>query len=43
LARELHISEETVTTHRKRIRGKLGVQSLADLTKYAIRTGLTTL
>jgi DNA-binding NarL/FixJ family response regulator len=43
LARELHISEETVTTHRKRIRGKLGMQSLADLTKYAIRTGLTTL
>lgn len=36
-ASRLNISIKTVETHRKRIMDKLGVQSVAELTKYAIR------
>ena len=43
IARQLNLSERTVESHRKRITDKLGIRSLAELTKYAIRTGLTTL
>lgn len=39
----LHVSIKTVETHRKHIVTKLGLRSLAELTKYAIREGLTTL
>ena len=37
----LHLSVNTVHTHRKNIMEKLGVSSTAELTKYAIREGLT--
>lgn len=43
IAERLHLSVKTVETHRKRIMDKLGLRSIAELTKYAIREGITTL
>ena len=43
IAAELHLSVKTIETHRKHIMDKLGLRSIAELTKYAIREGLTTL
>lgn len=43
IAERLHLSVKTVETHRKRIMDKLGLRSIAELTKYAIREGLTPL
>lgn len=37
---ELGISPKTVARHRERITGKLNIHSSADLTRFAIRTGL---
>ncbi|MBF0481494.1 MAG: response regulator transcription factor [Desulfovibrionaceae bacterium] len=39
----LHLSEKTVEVHRRNIMKKLGLGNLADLTRYAIRSGLTNL
>jgi len=39
----LHISIKTVETHRQQIMKKLHLRTVAELTKYAIREGLTTL
>lgn len=39
----LHVSVKTVETHRRRIMEKLGLRGIAELTKYAIREGLTSL
>jgi DNA-binding NarL/FixJ family response regulator len=39
----LNISVKTVETHRHQIIQKLGTRSVAELTKYAIREGLTNL
>ena len=39
----LYISIKTVETHRHRIMEKVGTRSVAELTKYAIREGLTPL
>jgi len=41
IARKLGISLKTVETYRKRIMDKLGVHSVAELTKIAVRQGLT--
>lgn len=35
IARALYLSEKTVSTHRARLRAKLGLNSLADLLRYA--------
>jgi len=43
IASVLCISEKTVGAHRQSIMDKLGVRSIAELTKYAIREGLTPL
>jgi len=43
VARHLHVSIKTVETHRAKIMEKLDLHSLAELTKYAIREGLTAL
>ena len=43
IALKLHISVKTVETHRRQIMNKLDIFSVAELTKYAIRKGLTTL
>ena len=42
-AMHLHVSVKTVETHRRNIMEKLGLDSVAELTKYALREGLTSL
>jgi two-component system response regulator NreC len=42
IAEHLHISIKTVETHRAQLMAKLKVKGVAELTKYAIREGLTT-
>ncbi len=39
----LHVSVKTIESHRKQIMDKLDLHSVAELTKYAIREGLTRL
>ncbi len=43
IARRLHIATTTVESHRRNIMKKLDLHSVAELTKYAIREGLTSL
>mgnify|MGYP001086371343 CR=1 FL=1 len=43
IAERLHVSVKTIETHRRQIMEKLNLRSIAQLTKYAIREGLTTL
>lgn len=43
IAAQLSVSVKTVETHRQHIMEKLKIHSLAELTKYAIREGLTEL
>ncbi len=43
IAYQLYISEKTVHVHRKQIMEKLDIHNIANLTKYAIREGLTSL
>ena len=43
MARELGVSVKTIETHRRQIMHKLGLHSVAELTKYAVREGLTSL
>lgn len=43
IAAMLHVSSKTIETHRRQIMQKLGLRSVAELTKYAIREGLTSL
>lgn len=43
IANRLHISVKTVETHRRQVMHKLDIFSVAELTKYAIRNGLTRL
>jgi DNA-binding NarL/FixJ family response regulator len=39
----LHVSVKTVETHRRQMMDKLGLHTIAEITKYAIREGLTSL
>ncbi len=43
IASRLHVSISTVESHRKQIMDKLNLHSIAELTKYAISEGLTSL
>ena len=43
IASHLYVSIKTIETHRKQIMDKVGLNSVAELTKYAIREGLTSL
>lgn len=43
MADNLSVSVKTVETHRRNIMEKLELHTVADLTKYAVREGLTTL
>ena len=42
VAARMHLSVKTIETHRAQIMKKLDFQNVAELTKYAIREGLTT-
>jgi len=41
MASKLDVSIKTIEAHRHQIMGKLGMHSVAELTKYAIREGIT--
>ena len=43
IASVLSVSIKTVETHRRTMMSKLGLYSVAELTKYAIREGVTSL
>jgi DNA-binding NarL/FixJ family response regulator len=43
IANKLDLAVSTIETHRKQIMAKLELRSVAELTKFAIRSGLTTL
>ncbi|MCK6549248.1 response regulator transcription factor [Myxococcota bacterium] len=43
IAHRMNVSVKTIETHRQNIKEKLGAQSIAELTKVAIREGITTL
>jgi DNA-binding NarL/FixJ family response regulator len=42
IALELHVSTKTIEANRRQIMDKLNIHSIAELTKYAVREGLTT-
>jgi len=42
-AKFLNVSTKTIETHRKNIMDKLDIHSIAELTKYAVREGLTSI
>jgi DNA-binding NarL/FixJ family response regulator len=43
IAKQLHISVATVEVHRRNIMRKLGLRTVAELTKHAIREGIVSL
>jgi len=43
ISHKLSLSVKTVETHRKKIMEKLGIQSIAGLTRYAVKEGLVSL
>ena len=43
IALDLHLSTKTIEANRRQIMEKLNIHSVAELTKYAVREGLTTL
>ncbi len=43
IASQLNVSSKTIESHRKQVMDKLNLHSIAELTKYAIREGLTQL
>lgn len=43
IAERLELSIKTIETHRRNISQKLGLKSIAELTKYAVREGMTTI
>ncbi|HBA61462.1 MAG TPA: DNA-binding response regulator [Elusimicrobia bacterium] len=43
ISQKLSLSVKTVETHRKKIMEKLGIQSIAGLTRYAVKEGLVSL
>jgi DNA-binding NarL/FixJ family response regulator len=43
IAYSFNLSVKTIEAHRQRIMGKLNIHSVAELTKYAIREGLTSM
>jgi len=43
IAQRMNVSQATVETHRRNIMAKLAMHSVAELTRYAVREGLTSL
>ncbi len=43
IAEALHVSAKTIETHRQQVMNKLDIHNVAELTKYAVREGLTSL
>ena len=43
IADQLHVSTKTIETHRRQIMLKLNVHSIAELTKFAVREGISAL
>lgn len=43
IAATLHVALSTVETHRRQLMTKLGIHTVAELTKYAVREGITAL
>jgi DNA-binding NarL/FixJ family response regulator len=43
IAYRLNLSIKTIESHRRRIMERLEIQSIAELTKFAIKEGLTSL
>jgi len=43
IAPQLHVSSKTIESNRRNIMDKLGIHNVAELTKYAVREGLTPL
>ena len=43
IASHINVSVKTVETHRRNMRSKLNMQSIAELTKYAVREGLVSI
>ena len=43
IAKDLHLSTKTVETHRRQAMSKLQITSVAELARYAIREGITSL
>jgi DNA-binding NarL/FixJ family response regulator len=43
IAYALHVSTKTIETHRRQVMEKLNIYSVAELTRYAIREGVTAL
>lgn len=43
IAAAFSVSTKTIETHRRRMMEKLGLHSIAELTKYAVQQGLTSL
>lgn len=43
IAQQLHIGIKTVETHRRQVMNKLEIFSVAELTKYAVRNGVSSL
>ena len=43
IARDLNISAKTVESHRQNIMDKLEIHSTIELTRYALREGLTSI
>ncbi|MBV8659995.1 MAG: response regulator transcription factor [Burkholderiales bacterium] len=41
IANRLHLSTKTIATHREHIFSKLGIQTIAELTRYVVREGLS--
>ncbi len=41
IASKLSVSAKTIESHRRQVMGKLNIRNVAELTKYAIREGLT--
>jgi DNA-binding NarL/FixJ family response regulator len=41
IASKLNVSAKTIESHRRQVMGKLNIRNVAELTKFAIREGIT--